>query len=149
MQVTTRTDFELGIATPNLIHHFFRIAVQVPAIIRFERSFLNMNATEDSTESYQTTCFRLSAPAQFFPLARSIDRSDPSARGGSSGKTPLGEPFFPHRKPDLLVFASKCVELSFASIFSALTSVSPRLSYLFVTCHSLALLLKLLPSRRT
>jgi hypothetical protein len=36
MQVTTETDFQLGIATPNLIHDFFTIAVQIPAITRFE-----------------------------------------------------------------------------------------------------------------
>ena len=95
-----------------------------------------MNAT-DSAESYQTTWFRLSALRNFFhSLARWIGLIP--RLGGSSGKTPLGEPFFPHRKPDLLVFASKCVELSFASIclrsYVRLTASVLLVCYLSFSC---------------
>jgi hypothetical protein len=119
MQVTSTTDFPAWNRTPNLIHHFFSIAVQVPAITGCKAIPPQHERHRRLRRILPTHPFSAQCTAQLSPLARSRDRSDAAARGGEArGKHTLANhpPLSPPTEsPNLLMFASKCVQFSFAS----------------------------------
>jgi hypothetical protein len=136
MQVTTRTDFQLGIATPDLIHHFFTNAI--PAITRFEAIPPQHERHRRLRRILPNHLFSAQCTVQLFPHARSIDRSDPAARGGSSVENHLGGPSPAHRKPD---FVSVCLEMCpilicfhFSPSYFRLTASVLLVCYLSFSC---------------
>jgi hypothetical protein len=91
-------------------------------------------------------CFRgwLHYRAAAVPLAREIDRSDPSQDGNRRAACTL-RTIFPHRKLECVRVRLEMCSISICFQLFPSLAVSPRLSDLGVTCHSLVLLLPLLP----
>jgi hypothetical protein len=152
MQQTTKANCPACKRKPNLIHRIFSITFHVPAITLLPlHSACHMNTILNTPQDLTNHLFL--RPAALSMLAPFLHLSV-AEMGLVKPNMEIHEDYiianhFPRPK---LGFVGTCLEM--CSIFICFqlflsADVSPRPSYLLFTCHFLARLLSLLPSRRS